>query len=69
MRPERINELLATCGNSWLGGQRDLVRAAIARAAEEERHLATIRFLSPEACTCDICRRVHEHIEAERLAL
>lgn len=69
MTPQRMDELLATCGPAWIGGQRELVRQAILTAVAEERHTVTAKWLYPSACTCDICRRVHEHIQAERLAL
>jgi len=69
MTPQRINELLDTCGTAWLGGQRELVRTAMAIAVAEEAHTVSIKFLRPTRCTCDVCARVNLEIEAERLAL
>lgn len=65
MTPARINELLEMCGDSWLGGQRELVRKAIIAAVEEE-HLSVVT--RSHSCNCEVCERVRRKIEAERLA-
>lgn len=35
MRNERIEQLLETCGNTWMGGQRKKVRAAMCQLVNE----------------------------------
>lgn len=55
MSPARIEEFLTTCGQSWLGGQREAVRRAISAAVEEEAHLTLKTIMPFPRCYCWIC--------------
>jgi len=42
MSGERIEQLLAECGNTWLGGQRELIKRAMHQLASEQHQPVVI---------------------------
>ena len=67
MAPERIEFHLNAISNMFLGGQKDLIRAALVAVANEQAHL-TRMSVTAARCSCELCAHSRALIEQRGLA-